>query len=925
MAETYAVEAILKANTQGFEKGFQAAAQAARNFQSQMDNISTKGIEKVGKQFQTAGKNIQASGKQVMGVGAGLTAALTLPLAGVAAAAIKTGVSFDDSMAQVAAVSGATGEDLQLLRDTAREMGATTRFSASEAADALNYMAMAGWDTQQMVSGIPGILDLAAASGTDLATTSDIVTDALTGFGLKAADAGHFADVLAAASSNANTNVEMLGESFKYVAPVAGALSYSAEDVAVALGLMANAGIKGSQAGTSLRTMMTNLASPTKQMQAAMDDLGISITDSSGEMKPFAEVMDDLRTKFSTLDEAQQAQYAATIFGKEAMAGALSIINTSAEDYDKLTGAVNNAEGAAAQMAATMGDTLGGTWREISSALEELALKLYEMFLPYLRQASDAILNFLNWMNKASPAVQKAAVAFGILLAAIGPIVTAIGLLIVVAGSLIGNFGVLATKFAPLIKNSALLRTGFAGISRAIGLIFGPVGVLITVLLSLIPVFVRLYQENENFRTGVQTVWAAIQSVITSVVSAVVSFVMSLWGQLVAFWNENGAMIQQATSNVWSVIQSVIQVAMKVIQGIFAVVWPAIQVIVQVVWETIKGLIQGALDIILGIVKTFSGLLTGNWTAMWEGIKQLFSGALQFVWNLIQLTFMGRIMGVARTFAAGLRTTISGMWAAIRSNFTNVLNAIKSFFTNSFNNIRNIANTTMGNMRSTISNGLNAIRNFFSSIISNIVSTVTTKFTQIVIAIRFAMANAKNVVSTMLNGMVNIVKAGASKMLEAGKNLIRGLINGIKNMSASAVAAIGGVANKVIDKAKSLFIFGSPSKLFRQYGEWVSKGLGIGIDTEASTAVRAMSDMSNNVTRAFSPDISMPANDYAGQLKSIHRQAQGQMSSQLESEINVNRQPAVINLRLGERNFEAFVEDISQQQLRVSNLRETYE
>ncbi|WP_424236312.1 phage tail tape measure protein [Bhargavaea ginsengi] len=924
MAETYAVEAVLKANTSAFEKGFQAATQAAKNFQDSIDRVSTKGIEKAGRDFQTAGNNIKSAGKGITTVGAGMTAAFTVPLVGAAAAAGKLGMEFDDSMAQVSAVSGATGEDLEKLRNLAREMGATTRYSASEAADGLNYMAMAGWKTDQMMAGLPAILNLAAAAGEDLGVTSDIVTDALTGFGYKAEDAGMFADVLAAASSNANTNVSMLGESFKYVAPVAGALGYSAQDVAVALGLMANAGIKGSQAGTSLRTMMTNLASPTKQMKEAMDELGISLTDSSGEMKPFSEIMDDMRSKFAGLSEEQQAQAASTIFGKEAMAGALAIINATGEDYDKLTGAINNSEGAAQRMADTMGATLGGTWRNIRSAVEELALKLYELLLPAFQVVSDKILDFINWLNSASPAVQRIAVAFGVFLAAIGPIVTAIGALVMIAGSLIGNFGVLATKFAPLIANSALLKAGFGGISRAIGLIFGPVGILITVLLSLIPVFIKLYQENETFRNIVQTAWSAIQSVITSVVSAVVSFVMGLWGQLVSFWNENGQMIQQATSNVWNVIRTVISTVMTAIAAIFKVVWPAIQVIVQTVWSIIQGLIQGALDFIMGLVKTFSALLTGNWSAMWEGIKQMFSGALEFIWNFIQLTLLGRVMGVARTFASGLRSTISGMWSAIRSNFTSVLNAIKSFFTKSFNNMRNLANTSMSTMRSTISNAWNAIRNFFSQSLSNILNAVRNGFNNVVSAIRSALTTAVNTVKTMLTNMVSAVKGGASKMLEAGKNLIRGLINGIKNMSSKAVAAIGGVVTNVIDKAKSLFSFGSPSRLFRQYGEWVSEGLGIGINDETETAVRAASNLSNSVTRAFAPELAFSGADVAGQIKTAQRQAQTQLTNDIHSSVEVSQKPAVIQFRLGEREYEAFVDDITSQQVRVSNLRETY-
>lgn len=225
--------------------------------------------------------------------------------------AVKVGSDFEAGMSKVEAISGASGAELEALTEKAEEMGAKTKFSATESAEAMQYMAMAGWKASDMIDGIDGIMNLAAADGLDLATTSDIVTDALTAFGLKASDSAHFADVLAKASSSANTNVSMLGESFKYVAPIAGTLGYSAEDTAVALGLMANAGIKGSQAGTSLRTALTNMASPTKDMVGVMNSLGIEIENANGSMKPLGDLMDDLREKFRiTTEEERNQNYA---------------------------------------------------------------------------------------------------------------------------------------------------------------------------------------------------------------------------------------------------------------------------------------------------------------------------------------------------------------------------------------------------------------------------------------------------------------------------------------------------------------------------------------------------------------------------------------------------------------------------------------
>ena len=297
---------------------------------------------------------------------------------GIGTAAIKTGANFESSMSNVAAISGATGDELESLTDKAKEMGAKTKFSASESADAFSYMAMAGWKTADMLDGIEGIMNLAAASGEDLATTSDIVTDALTAFGLSASDSTHFADVLAKASSNANTNVGMMGETFKYVAPVAGALGFSAEDCATAIGLMANSGIKASQAGTSLRSIFTRMAKPTKEVQEAMDALGVSLTKSDGSMKSLNEIMVDLRKGFSGLTQDQKAQMAAALGGQEAMSGLLAIVNASDDDFNKLSDSIANCDGAAADMAETMNDNLSGQITILKSGLEGLAISLYE-------------------------------------------------------------------------------------------------------------------------------------------------------------------------------------------------------------------------------------------------------------------------------------------------------------------------------------------------------------------------------------------------------------------------------------------------------------------------------------------------------------------------------------------------------------------
>lgn len=322
-------------------------------------------------------------------------------LAGLGGAAIKIGADFEEGMSEVQAISRASASDMELLKEKAKEMGAETKFSATESAAAFKYMAQAGWNTEDMLNGISGVMSLAAASGEDLALTADIVTDSLTAFGLEAKDAAHFSDVLAMTANATNTDVANLGYTFKYVAPVAGALGYSIEDMSVAIGLMANSGIKAETAGTALRATLTNLAKPTQQMTGYMEELGISLTDAQGNVKPFNEVMIDLREGFEGLTEAQKAEYAAGIAGKEAMSGLLAIVNASDEDFAALTEQINTCNGAAEEAAKIMQDNLKGSVEQLGGALETLGIEFYDSVNTPIRTIVDSATSMVEQLTKA--------------------------------------------------------------------------------------------------------------------------------------------------------------------------------------------------------------------------------------------------------------------------------------------------------------------------------------------------------------------------------------------------------------------------------------------------------------------------------------------------------------------------------------------
>ena len=812
----------------------------------EQQRLTETGWGRLGKVFEDTGAKLTAIGDKMKSTGRTMSMYITAPLAGFGTLAAKTGIDFDDSMAQVQAVSGATGKDLIRLRDKAKQMGATTKFSASQSAEALNYMAMAGWKTNDMIDGLDGIMSLAAASGEDLGTVSDIVTDALTAFGLQAKDSGRFADILASASSNANTNVAMMGKSFEYAAPVAGALGFEVEDVAVALGLMANSGIKADKAGTALRTMFTNLAKPSKQMQKAMDKLDISLTDSEGNMKSLDTIMKELRVSFGELDEAQQAQNAAAIFGKEAMSGALAIINASEEDYNKLAKAIRNSEGAAKEMSDIMEGTLGGTIREIKSGLEGFAISIYEHMLPALEFGAEKVKNFVGWLNNLPPSVKMTGVVIGALAAAIGPT-------LIVFGSFIGLIGKSLSFLAPLMTAIAKAGGLLGYLKAAFLALSGPVGIVIGVIAALTTGIVIAYKKSETFRKLIHSLGETIKNIFVGIgnfikpgIDAVVNFFSEIKAKIYEFINNEGSQIIEAFRNIGVIFKSIGSIVLTILNVIWtAVKWtfeqifniiqfimPAIEFVIKMVWDSIKNVIVGTLDIIMGAVKIFSGLFTLDFDKMWEGVKQLFIGSIRAIWGLINLSFFGRIIKGVGGFAGLFRGTISKLWTVVKEIFRKSINSVWNFVKNGFTRILNTTksiNTMIKNVLSGIWKGIhtsirnivtglwNSVRNIFTKMKNGVVNLTSNARKGIV----NQWNRIKSAVSDLATGMWNSVKKTFTNMVDGAKKLPGRIGRGIKNSAGKAVEGIKSMGNRMLKG------FGKPINKMIGGINWVTEKLGV--------------------------------------------------------------------------------------------------
>ena len=657
---------------------------------------------------------------------------------GLGTAAVKTAADFDSAMSRVAAVSGATGSDFDSLRDKAREMGAKTKFSATEAADAMNYMAMAGWKTEDMLSGIEGVMYLAAASGEDLATTSDIVTDALT-----AADSGHFADVLAAASSNANTNVSMMGETFKYCAPVAGALGFSVEDTAEAIGLMGNAGIKASQAGTSLRSIMTNLTGDVKLSGAAIGDVTIATTNADGSMRSLSAILADCRVAFGGMTEAEKANNAEALVGKNAMSGFLALMNAAPEDIAKVSGAVNNCKDAAKNMADTMQDNLEGQLTILKSQLQELAISFGDLLMPAVRSIVSGLQGMVDVLNAMPDGVKRVIMIVALLAAALGPVLIVIGKTL----SAIGTIMTWAPKLAGAIS---AVKGAFAALSAT--MMANPIAIVIAAIAALVAAFIYLWNTNEEFRQFWIRLWNEIKEVAVQVWTAVSQFLVSAWNGIrntaVAVWNG----IRDFFSGLWAGIKTLFTTVVTAISTFLVGAWNGIRATVMAVWNAISA---------------FLG-------SVWNGIKSVITNVVN-----------------------GIRTFLQTAWNGIRTIITTVMNAIRTVISTVWNGIRTIISTVLNGIRGTVNSVWNGIRNRISSVVNGIKNTVSGAFNAMWSGIRSTISGIYNTIRDGLGNAVNYITGLASAGWRWGADIINGIVNGIRS-------CIGAVANAVTDVANTI-------------------------------------------------------------------------------------------------------------------------
>jgi TP901 family phage tail tape measure protein len=797
---------------------------------------SQEEIAKVNTALEQNNTSISNTKTQLAGV-IGTAAALG---AAIYAGPVKKSRELEAQMSTVKAISNATTEDMTRLTDMAKHMGATTQFTAVEAGKALEYMAMAGWKTDQMLGGLPGIMNLAAASGEDLGQVSDIVTDALTAFNMTADQSGRFADVLAQASSNANTNVSMMGATFQKVAPVAGTLGYSVEDMSLGIGLMANASVKAETAGTSLKTALANMAKPTKQMQASMDKYGISLTNADGSMKTFREVIDNLRSSLGGLSKTEKTAAATAIFGKESFAGMLAIVNASDADFKKVSDAVNNAAGAAKRMAAIKLDNLEGDVTLLKSATDGLQTAIGDALLPTFRAGTQQLTKFVSNLTEfinANPELVRTIVKVtaGLLAFKAAALTAKLGFLELKGGVLTiqkvmalfkgktALAGVEAVGFAGKVKGVAKSVTGYfggigsaaGGVGRAFGQMFS--GTKIGGAFSKIGgaaggVFSKLFSGMGGVATRAFTgVAGTITNILGKAGTAVTAGPLGKIGSVIGKgFGKIGTLIaplQKLGGAILGPFSGILGKVLPVV-GVISLIVAAVQILrdnldkVREVVERVFG--KAGLDVFNGIVDAI--------TNIGDTIRNIFTdgnlgGARQFLINLFGEEATGVIDG-AITILQTVWNILSGFIEFVNTYVRPIVEQIFSFIVGTV--LPQIAQA-FAEWAPTIASILQGLAEVVSTIATAIMAVIQFLMPTIQSIIGVALETIKGVVSgalTAIKGLVDVF-AGIftgdwTRVWEGVKSIFSGVWNSLKSIASGVLNGIIGLVNNVISGLNNL-------------------------------------------------------------------------------------------------------------------------
>lgn len=927
--EQFSVEALLKATDSGFVKTFKDAQDAVKTFEKNSNSMTT------------------AVGKVMQGTGAAMTKYITTPLIGVGVAAAKVGGDFEAQMSRVKAISGATGDTFEQMKQQAIDLGAKTAFSAKESAAGMENLASAGFSAQEIMKAMPGLLDLAAVSGGDVALASENTATALRGFGLEASEAGHVADVFARAAADTNAEVGDMGEALKYVAPVANSMGISLEETAAAIGIMSDAGIKGSQAGTTLRGALSRLARPTKAMQDTMDNLGVSFYDADGKMKPLKTQVELLKKAFEGLTPEQQQNALVTLYGQESLSGMMALIDKGPDSLGKLTKSLKDSDGAADDMARTMQDNMNSSIEQMFGAFESAAIVIQKILAPSIKKVADAISGLVEKFVSAPESTQKLVVAIGAIAIAIGPVLYALGMVVKAFQTMKVGLGVLGNGISLFKK-----------LGSAIGFLTSPVGLVIAAVALLVVGFIYLWNTSEDFRNF----WIGLWEGIKSAVSSAAEWIQNAWKSTGEWFNNLWKSIKEGADNVWTTIQEAPGKAADWIKNkwtetkeFFSSIWDGIKEAASSAWEgivnilapyviAIKNVFQPMIDFftnlwsqigsiagsaweiiktaVMGPILLLIDLITGNFNQLKEDASMLWTTLTTNIQNIIT-TFVDIVVG----YYTALKDTVINIWNMLTSTIKDVWNSFTTWIKETTNNIVNSIKQGWNNLKqgtidlfNNMIQGAEDLWNSFKAWFINLVigtkdniiqgwenlkqGTIDT-FNNLVNGAQEAWDNLVNAVSDTVDrvtGWFDNLKN--IDLLAAGKAIMDSFLEGLQNAWKSVQDFVGGIGDWIREHKGPIQY---DRKLLIPAGQAIMNGLNKGLTGGFNEVQNTVGSMADFIAELFNANHDV---DIAANLKNANKN----IGAQVEHKVNMggSTKPAVFKFNLGRQSFRLFVDDISQ-------------
>lgn len=924
--EQFSVEALLKATDSGFVKTFKDAQDAVKTFEEKSNSMTT------------------AVGKVMQGTGAAMTKYITTPLIGVGVAAAKVGGDFEEQMSRVKAISGATGDTFEQMKQQAIDLGAKTAFSAKESAAGMENLASAGFSAQEIMKAMPGLLDLAAVSGGDVALASENTATALRGFGLEASEAGHVADVFARAAADTNAEVGDMGEALKYVAPVANSMGISLEETAAAIGIMSDAGIKGSQAGTTLRGALSRLARPTKAMQDTMDNLGVSFYDADGKMKPLKTQVELLKKAFEGLTPEQQQNALVTLYGQESLSGMMALIDKGPDSLGKLTKSLKDSDGAADDMARTMQDNMNSSIEQMFGAFESAAIVIQKILAPSIRKVADAISGLVEKFVSAPESTQKLVVAIGLIVAAIGP-------LLLIFGQVVVTLQRVKVGFTAIQAGLALMGTSMSGVIL-------PVLGIVAAISALIAIGVLVYKNWDKIAAFGKQVWKNI----TMFVSDTANSIKKVWKSTGEWFNNLWKSIKEGADNVWTTIQEAPGKAADWIKNkwtetkeFFSSIWDGIKEAASSAWEGIVNILAPYVIAIKNVFQPMIDFFTNLWSQIgsiagsaWEIIKTAVMGPILLLIDLItgnfnQLkedasmlwtTLTTNIQNIITTFVdivvayyTALKDTVINIWNVLASTIKDVWNSFTTWIKETTNNIVNSIKQGWSNLKqgtidlfNNMIQGAKDLWNSFKAWFINLVigtkdniiqgwenlkqGTIDT-FNNLVNGAQEAWDNLVNAVSDTVDrvtGWFDNLKN--IDLLAAGKAIMDSFLEGLQNAWKSVQDFVGGIGDWIREHKGPIQY---DRKLLIPAGQAIMNGLHKGLMGGFNDVQNTVGSMADFIAELFNanPDVDIAAN-----LKNANKN----IGAQVEHKVNMggSTKPAVFKFNLGRQSFRLFLDDIAQ-------------